>query len=115
MVESCLPRCLTGFAINLCSTECCTPCEAQRGTEAVSLVRIDNEISGAILEPIRAITETKFMRLGRVEGVFGIGAGQGFTKQLRPICRIIGILVDKKPVQTKISAQCTVHARFNQG
>jgi D-3-phosphoglycerate dehydrogenase len=42
--------------------------EAQRGAEAVSLVRIDGEVSAAILEPIRAITaitEAKLLRLGR--------------------------------------------------
>jgi D-3-phosphoglycerate dehydrogenase len=42
--------------------------EAQRGAEAVSLVRIDGEVSAAILGPIRsitAITEAKLLRLGR--------------------------------------------------
>lgn len=42
--------------------------EAQRGAEAVSLVRIDGEVSASILEPIRAIpaiTEAKLLRLGR--------------------------------------------------
>jgi len=41
--------------------------EAQRGAEAVSLVRIDGEVSAAILNPIRAIpaiTEAKLLRLG---------------------------------------------------
>ena len=38
--------------------------EAQRGAVAVSLVRIDGEVSAAILEPIRAIpaiTEAKLL------------------------------------------------------
>jgi D-3-phosphoglycerate dehydrogenase len=42
--------------------------EAQRGAEAVSLVRIDGEVSASILAPIRsitAITEAKLLRLGR--------------------------------------------------
>jgi D-3-phosphoglycerate dehydrogenase len=42
--------------------------EAQRGAEAVSLVRIDGEVSAAILGPIRsitAITEAKLLRLDR--------------------------------------------------
>jgi hypothetical protein len=39
--------------------------EAQRGAEAVSLVRIDGQASAAILGPIRAITEAKLQRLGR--------------------------------------------------
>ncbi len=43
-------------------------CEAQRGTIAVSLVRIDNEVSAAILEAVRTITEAKLMRLGGVGG-----------------------------------------------
>jgi D-3-phosphoglycerate dehydrogenase len=41
--------------------------EAQRGAEAVSLVRIDGEVSAAILDPIRAIpaiTEARLLRLG---------------------------------------------------
>jgi len=41
--------------------------EAQRGADAVSLVRIDGEVSTAILEPIRsitAITEAKLVHLG---------------------------------------------------
>ena len=41
--------------------------EAQRGAEAVSLVRIDGEVSSSILGPIRsitAITEAKLLRLG---------------------------------------------------
>ena len=40
--------------------------EAQRGAEAVSLVRIDGEVSASILDPIRAIpaiTEAKLLRL----------------------------------------------------
>jgi D-3-phosphoglycerate dehydrogenase / 2-oxoglutarate reductase len=42
--------------------------EATRGAEAVSLVRLDGEVSPSILEPIRgiaAITEAKLLRLGR--------------------------------------------------
>jgi D-3-phosphoglycerate dehydrogenase len=42
--------------------------EAQRGAEAISLVRIDGEVSASILDPIRsipAITEAKLLRLGR--------------------------------------------------
>jgi D-3-phosphoglycerate dehydrogenase len=42
--------------------------EAQRGAEAVSLVRIDGEVSASILKPIRsitAITEAKLLHLGR--------------------------------------------------
>jgi len=41
--------------------------EAQRGADAVSLVRVDGKVSGAILEPIRAIpaiTEAKLLHLG---------------------------------------------------
>jgi hypothetical protein len=41
--------------------------EAQRGADAVSLVRVDGEVSAAILGPIRgisAITEAKLVRLG---------------------------------------------------
>jgi len=41
--------------------------EALRGAEAVSLVRIDGEVSASILDPIRAIpaiTEAKLLRLG---------------------------------------------------
>jgi D-3-phosphoglycerate dehydrogenase len=41
--------------------------EASRGAEAVSLVRLDGEVSASILEPIRgitAITEAKLLRLG---------------------------------------------------
>ena len=41
--------------------------EASRGSEAVSLVRLDGEVSDAILAPIReiaAITEAKLLRLG---------------------------------------------------
>jgi D-3-phosphoglycerate dehydrogenase len=40
--------------------------EAQRGADAVSLVRVDGEVSASILEPIRAIpaiTEAKLLRL----------------------------------------------------
>ena len=42
--------------------------EAARGAEAVSLVRLDGDVSPSILEPIRgiaAITEAKLLRLGR--------------------------------------------------
>jgi D-3-phosphoglycerate dehydrogenase / 2-oxoglutarate reductase len=42
--------------------------EAHQGAEAVSLVRLDGEVSGSILEPIRqiaAITEAKLLHLGR--------------------------------------------------
>jgi D-3-phosphoglycerate dehydrogenase / 2-oxoglutarate reductase len=42
--------------------------DATRGAEAVSLVRLDGEVSPSILEPIRAIsaiTEAKLLRLGR--------------------------------------------------
>jgi D-3-phosphoglycerate dehydrogenase / 2-oxoglutarate reductase len=42
--------------------------EAQRGADAVSLVRVDGEVSASILEPIRAIpaiTEAKLLRLAR--------------------------------------------------
>jgi D-3-phosphoglycerate dehydrogenase len=42
--------------------------EAARGAEAVSLVRIDGDVSAAILEPIRAIpaiTEAKILHLGK--------------------------------------------------
>jgi D-3-phosphoglycerate dehydrogenase len=42
--------------------------EASRGAEAVSLVRLDGEVSASILEPIRgitAITEAKLLRLGK--------------------------------------------------
>jgi D-3-phosphoglycerate dehydrogenase / 2-oxoglutarate reductase len=42
--------------------------EAKSGAEAVSLVRLDGEVSAAILEPIRAIkaiTEAKLLHLGR--------------------------------------------------
>ena len=42
--------------------------EAHRGAEAVSLVRLDGEVSGSILEPIRgiaAITEAKLLHLGK--------------------------------------------------
>jgi D-3-phosphoglycerate dehydrogenase len=42
--------------------------EAQRGAEAVSLVRVDGKVSASILEPIRAIpaiTEAKLVRLGK--------------------------------------------------
>ncbi len=41
--------------------------EASRGAQAVSLVRLDGEVSASILEPIRgipAITEAKLIRLG---------------------------------------------------
>src|SRR3984893_941546 len=41
--------------------------EATRGAEAVSLVRVDGEVSASILDPIRAIpaiTEAKLLRLG---------------------------------------------------
>jgi D-3-phosphoglycerate dehydrogenase / 2-oxoglutarate reductase len=41
--------------------------EAARGAEAVSLVRLDGDVSASILEPIRqitAITEAKLLRLG---------------------------------------------------
>src|SRR5436309_66887 len=41
--------------------------EANRGAEAVSLVRVDGEVSSAILDPIRAIpaiTEAKLLHLG---------------------------------------------------
>lgn len=41
--------------------------DAARGAEAVSLVRLDGEVSASILEPIRgitAITEAKLLRLG---------------------------------------------------
>ncbi len=41
--------------------------EAQRGADAVSLVRVDGKVSPAILEPIRAIpaiTEAKLLQLG---------------------------------------------------
>src|SRR6202165_3293468 len=41
--------------------------EANRGAEAVSLVRVDGEVSTSILDPIRAIpaiTEAKLLRLG---------------------------------------------------
>ena len=41
--------------------------EAQRGADAVSLVRVDGEVAGSILEPIRAIpaiTQAKLLRLG---------------------------------------------------
>jgi D-3-phosphoglycerate dehydrogenase len=41
--------------------------DESRGAEAVSLVRLDGEVSAAILEPIRqipAITEAKLLRLG---------------------------------------------------
>jgi D-3-phosphoglycerate dehydrogenase len=41
--------------------------EATRGAEAVSLVRVDGEVSSAILDPIRAIpaiTEAKLLHLG---------------------------------------------------
>jgi D-3-phosphoglycerate dehydrogenase / 2-oxoglutarate reductase len=43
--------------------------EASRGAEAVSLVRLDGEVKGSILMSIReikAITEAKLLRLGRV-------------------------------------------------
>jgi hypothetical protein len=40
-------------------------CKAQRGAEAVSPGRIDAEVSASILDPIRAITEAKLLRLGR--------------------------------------------------
>jgi D-3-phosphoglycerate dehydrogenase / 2-oxoglutarate reductase len=43
--------------------------EASRGAEAVSLVRLDGEVTASILMPIReikAITEAKLLRLGRV-------------------------------------------------
>jgi D-3-phosphoglycerate dehydrogenase len=42
--------------------------EASRGAEAVSLVRLDGEVTASILAPIReipAITEAKLLRLGR--------------------------------------------------
>jgi D-3-phosphoglycerate dehydrogenase len=42
--------------------------EAQRGAEAVSLVRLDGEVSASVLSPIReitAITEAKLLRLGK--------------------------------------------------
>jgi D-3-phosphoglycerate dehydrogenase / 2-oxoglutarate reductase len=42
--------------------------EAHRGAEAVSLVRLDGDVSGSILEPIRgipAITEAKLLRLAK--------------------------------------------------
>src|SRR5271154_461087 len=42
--------------------------EAKSGAEAVSLVRLDGEVSAGVLEPIRAIkaiTEAKLLRLGR--------------------------------------------------
>jgi len=42
--------------------------EATRGAEAVSLVRVDGEVSGAILEPIRAnsaITEARLLHFGK--------------------------------------------------
>jgi len=41
--------------------------EAQRGADAVSLVRVDGKVSAAVLEPIRAIpaiTEAKLLHLG---------------------------------------------------
>jgi D-3-phosphoglycerate dehydrogenase / 2-oxoglutarate reductase len=43
--------------------------EAARGAEAVSLVRLDGEVSASILEPIRAIpaiTEAKLLRFGKI-------------------------------------------------
>ena len=43
--------------------------DASRGSEAVSLVRLDGEVSGSILGPIReipAITEAKLLYLGKV-------------------------------------------------
>jgi D-3-phosphoglycerate dehydrogenase / 2-oxoglutarate reductase len=43
--------------------------EVARGAEAVSLVRLDGEVSASILEPIRAIpaiTEAKLLRFGKV-------------------------------------------------
>jgi D-3-phosphoglycerate dehydrogenase len=42
--------------------------EAHRGAEAVSLVRLDGDVSGSVLEPIRgipAITEAKLLHLGK--------------------------------------------------
>jgi hypothetical protein len=42
--------------------------EAARGAEAVSLVRLDGQVSASILEPIRgitAITEAKLLRLDK--------------------------------------------------
>jgi D-3-phosphoglycerate dehydrogenase len=42
--------------------------EAHQGAEAVSLVRLDGEVSASVLEPIRgipAITEAKLLRLGK--------------------------------------------------
>jgi len=41
--------------------------EATRGAEAISLVRLDGEVSASILKPIRnipAITEAKLLHLG---------------------------------------------------
>ena len=43
--------------------------EASRGAEAVSLVRLDGEVAASILAPIReikAITEAKLLRLGKI-------------------------------------------------
>ena len=43
--------------------------DALRGAEAVSLVRLDGEVSGSILGPIReisAITEAKLLYFGKV-------------------------------------------------
>jgi len=37
----------------------------QGGAEGVSPGRIDAEVSASILDPIRAITEAKLLRLGR--------------------------------------------------
>jgi hypothetical protein len=41
--------------------------DSTRGAEAVSLVRLDGDVSASILDPIReikAITEAKLLRLG---------------------------------------------------